>query len=317
MNDFSPDAQYGRGILKFTYSIGFVLGMTLAPILIPLLFKIIRDLFQTPDKEVSYNKLTLAGATTVCAGYTIISVSIAFHQLSRYINEFDRMKTGFMFALLFWLLVVTFFSALYFKFDKKIPALQKCVLHIAGFIAVFSLSGFTGILVLSFAPTIILLFAYPVDTSSLLALHVALFYSTTIVLAVFFCSVKEWVVNHRSIINTTFTCTCNHGWCNKCLICVGTFLHLSLGMVLVALLPLTYVCLILLYQFVVARSEHHQLLAYSNFAAYIPSIIIAVFGFIIKKGAFDLPDEPTKKKLNAVVGKLHELIEGELQEPAV
>ena len=290
MNDFSPGAQYGRGILKFTYSIGFVLAITLAPILIPLLFKIIRDLLQTPD---NHNKLTLAGATTVSASYTIISVSIAFYQLTRYINEFDHMKAGFMFALLFWLLVVTFVSAFYFKFDGE--ALQKCVLRVAGFIAVSSLSSFTGILMLSFAPTILLLFVYPVDTSSLLALHVALFYSTTIVLAVFFRSVKEWVINHRSIIRTAVKRNNadaddddDDGCCNKFLIYAGILLHILLGMVLVALLPLTYVCLILLYQFVVARSEHHQLLAYSNFATYIPSIIIAVFGFIVKKG---LPDK--------------------------
>ena len=66
-------------------------------------------------------------------------------------------------------------------------------------------------------------------------------------------------------------------------------------MVLVALLPLTYVCLILLYQFVVARSEANQL-AYSNLSTYVPSLVIAVFGFIIKKGAFDLPRHKKMKQ---------------------
>ena len=67
----------------------------------------------------------------------------------------------------------------------------------------------------------------------------------------------------------------NDNWVvTKCIIFAGMFLHILTGMVLVALLPLTYVCLILLYQFVVARSEANQL-AYSNLSTYVPSLVSA------------------------------------------
>ena len=298
-NYFTNGGQYGKGILVFTYTIGFILVIGLTPILLPLLFKIIRDLLQRSDKN--YDKMFLAGACTISTGYTILSVSIAFYQVTRYINEFDHMKAAFLPIILFWKLVITIFSALYFRFDENnfSNSHRKHILHFAMCFAAFSLSSFTGIVMLSFAPTILLLFAYPVDTSSLLILHVASFYSTTIVLAVFFRGVKEWIINHDSIFGTTFFSHC----CDND--SIKRFFHwlifcglLLLGMVLFAMLPLTYVCLILLYQFVVARSEVNQLLAYSNFATYIPSIVIAVFGYIIKKGAFDFPYEETAKEKN-------------------
>ena len=304
---FTNGGRYGKGILVFTYTIGFILVIGLTPILLPLLFKIIRDLLQRSDKN--YDKMFLAGACTISTGYTILSVSIAFYQVTRYITEFDHMKAAFLLIILFWMLVITIFSALYFRFDEKnfSNSHRKRILHFAMCFAAFSLSSFTGIIMLSFAPTILLLFAYPVDTSSLLILHVASFYSTTIVLAVFFRGVKEWIINHDSIFGTTFCSSCCKNPSNvpskrdsikrtfQCFIFGGL---LFLGMVLFAMLPLTYVCLILLYQFVVARSEVNQLLAYSNFATYIPSIVIAVFGYIIKKGAFDLPYEETAKEKN-------------------
>lgn len=237
----------------------------------------------------------LAGASIISTGYTAISMAIVFYQVTRYINEFDHMKTWFFFVLLGWLLVVAIISSLYFKFDKEDFTTSRIrILRIAGICAAFSLSSFTGILMLSFAPTILLLFAFPVDTSSLLVLHIASFYSTTIVLAVFFRSVKEWFVNNDSIIEAVFCPVC-YKENLRCLKCTGLLLYIILGLVLLALLPLTYVCLILLYQFVVARSEVNQLLAYTNFATYIPSIAIAVFGFVIKKGAFDLQTTKTER----------------------
>ena len=308
VNNFTADARYGRGILIFTYTIGFVLTIMLAPILISLLFKIIKDLFDVSNEEdfdISYSKLILAGASTISLVHTFLSVGIAFYQLTKYrnvFNEFDRMKSGYLPVLLIWLFTITAAHTIYYDSNKD--KLQNCMLKIAGFLAAFSLSAFTGLLMLSFAPTILLLFAYPVDISSLLALHVALFYSTTIVLAVFFRSVREWIVHHYSIVKNIISCSfCNKTQqklakkdnCNKCIIFAGMFLHILTGMVLVALLPLTYVCLILLYQFVVARSEANQL-AYSNLSTYVPSLVIAVFGFIIKKGAFDLPRHKKMKQ---------------------
>ena len=79
------------------------------------------------------------------------------------------------------------------------------------------------------------------------------------------------------------------GWCTWCTIALGWCTYILLGtLIMVALLPLTYVCIILLYQFVVARSETNQI-ASSNLAMYVPSIAIAVFGFLLNKGAFDKP----------------------------
>ena len=278
------------------------------PLLLPLLFKIIQDLLSSEQElDIYYNSEILASASTVCLVYMISSIVIAFYELTNpgdKFNEFDGIKAGYLVVLLVWLFLLTLVFTIYFQFEAKEGNRRyNSVMKVIAFLAAFSLSAFSDLLMLSFAPTILLLFAYPVDTSSLLALHFALFYSTIMVVAVFYHIVHDWMKNHGSIMeNVAAACPikpCKDSDCKKkCIIYSGTLFLIMIGMILVALLPMTYACLILLYQFVVARSGTH--LVYGSFATYVPSIIIAVFGFAIKKGAFDVPRhkimEQQKKK---------------------
>ena len=227
---------------------------------------------------------------------------IACYQLTRhkaYFNEYDILKAVFLFVLISWLTILSIIHALYYHFEEN----TNCMSKIAEFFAVFSLSTFAALVLLNFAPTVLLLFAYPVDISALIALHIALFYSASTVLAVFFNKIITWTLDHRSISHnlTKVLCMCKCKDCceeNSCnnMIKVGWCSYVILGtLIMVALLPLAYVCIILLYQFVVARSESNQI-ASENLAKYVPAIAIAIFGFMLNKGAFDKLEHKQRKE---------------------
>lgn len=302
----SNDAQFGRYILLYAYMIGFFLTLILAPILMPLLFKVLKDMLDDTNEENSYYfKLMFAGASTVSFAYSVVSIGVSFHQLSRSSdfppNEFELMKICFLGIILVWLLLLTVLFTIYYHFELKPNSMKK----MSAFFSALGLSTFSASLMLSFTPTVLLLFAYPVDTSALLALHVALFYSTTVVIAVFFNNVRIWIEHHRNIARRLIS-NCGRSTAIEIGICFGFFCQIFLGSFLLILLPLIYISIILLYQFVIARNESNEL-ASSNIAKYIPPILIAVFGFLLNKGAFELPQktrlkqEKKKCKNNAIL----------------
>ena len=79
------------------------------------------------------------------------------------------------------------------------------------------------------------------------------------------------------------------------LIYFGWFEHIFLGLVILVALPITYICIIFFYQFVVARSNTNDI-SLNGLSLYIPSVVIAVFGFVIKKGAFEQNTTENEKK---------------------
>ena len=156
-----------------------------------------------------------------------------------------------------------------------------------------SLAVFTADVMLSFAPTFLLLFAYPISSSALLVLHIAIFYCTIILVAVYFAILHKWIIGHYKIVSEIVKIVEKITICKRdkqtkaaVVINLGWFVCITIGLILIALLPLTYICILFFYQFVITRSNTTNVSS-SGISLYIPSLVIAVFGFLVKKGAFE------------------------------
>lgn len=240
-----------------------------------------------------YYKLMFAAASAVSLIYFLIAVFTAINQAIKLktgrlpsLNEFEICKICYLFVLLVWVFSTGIVLAIFFPYKTSANNYKKIV----AFVAILSLTFLAADVMLSFFPTILLLFAYPINSSALLALHIALFYSTTVVLAVYFAVVHYWIEEHDSIVNedapneNIFEKLVHKLKCESLVVRVGWFLCITLGLLIMCLLPLTYICIILLYQFVVARSNTNEA-AVNGITMYVPTLIIGVFGFAIDKGA--------------------------------
>ena len=310
LEDRSSDAKFGTIILRFAYSVGFFLTFFMMPLFIGLLFIILNRTFgsqnesnvksngstDAPESNYYHYKPMFIAASIVSLMYSFVSISIAFYHLpnkSRQpLNEFEKMKTSFLVVLLVWLIFLDVLHAVYYN-KKDIS--NYCMKMVLAFFAVFSLGALAADVMLSLPPTILLLFAYPINSSALLALHIAIFYCATMVLAVYFTKIHKWITKHHSM--TTKICTCcdkDSDWVLAC-IHLGWFGHIFLGLIVLVALPITYICIMFFYQFVVARSNTDDI-SLNGLSLYIPSVVIAVFGFVIKKGAFEQATAEEKKK---------------------
>ena len=340
LKDRSSDAKFGTTILRFAYSVGFILTFFMVPLFLGLLFKILNKVFEenNPQKKTDDNganetgnnmcintsdapesnntgntirtsssteeesdnyhyKPIFASALVVSFMYSLTSISIAFyHQPS---NEFEWMKTSFLVVLLVWLIILDVLQAVYYLYIKE-DSSKYYMKTVLAFLAVLSLGTLAADIMLSIPPTILLLFAYPIDLSALIALHIAIFYCATIVLAVYFAKVHKWITKHyKMTMKILKICKVKEDNPNPCavtaVVYIGWFGYIFLGLVVLVALPITYVCIIFFYQFVVARSNTSDI-SLNGLPLYIPSVVIAVFGFVIKKGAFKQDAAKKKKK---------------------
>ena len=332
--DRSSDARFGTLILRFAYSVGFILTFFMAPLFLGLLFKILNKAFDennpkkkstpssndkspsqlesqvAPESNNDHYKPMFAAALVVSFMYSFASISIAFYNLpnkSRHpLNEFELMKTSFLAVLVVWLIILDVLYAVYYYYWYiKEHSSNYCMKMVLASFAVFSLGILAADVMISIPPTILLLFAYPIDSSALLALHIAIFYCATMVLAVYFTKIHKWITEHYSVVTgedhpNKGEDRSNEGGdhpkaCIMTFIYLGWFAHIFLGLVVLVALPITYICIMFFYQFVVARSNTNDI-SLNGLSLYIPSVVIAIFGFVIKKGAFEQDTAEKKKK---------------------
>ena len=301
LEDRDNDARLGVQILRFSYSIGFVLTLIMSPLFMRLLFTIIENLMFPGNSDISdptgsdskptentgrqedsesqdsdaendmetykYKPIFMAGSA-ISFIYSASSIGIGCHQaISRFpLNEFEYMKMIFLIVLIVWLTII----ALFLMYKMKSNQHKKVV----AFFCALSLAVFTANIMLSFVPTFLLLFAYPISSSALLVLHIAIFYCTIILLAVYFFFLHKWIQNVLKKKK------------NKAYIIFWWFVYIVCALIAIALLPLTYICILFFYQFVITRSNTTNI-ASNGISLYIPSLVIAVFGFLVKKGAFE------------------------------
>ena len=281
LND--TDSILGFNILLSIYIINFFLTLFLVAISLQPMFLMFKNIF-IDDKEAPHRKFLLAAGSVLAFLYFIATVTVEFDELQHVVfvhqNMFGILKITFLTIVLLYfllLLVCTFCT------------FTQCSHVLGAFFVVGSISAFAAIILLSFTPTIILLFVHPVDTSSLLALHVALFYTSTIVMAIIFQQIYSWITKDtKKNVNDNSSC-CNNSCCEitpspSIQSCVMVIFYTGFY---ILLLPLSYIYFILLYQIIIIRSEYSDVaLTLSDFARYIPSIIIGGFGFWLNNGTF-------------------------------
>ena len=285
------DARLGVHILRFGYSIGFIFTFIMAPLLMRLLF-INLNVFPnnsnpsgTSDARESENrshndmdnyKLIFMAGSAICFTFSLPTIIIAFYQATKTshlpLNEFEYMKIFFLLALVAWLIVIAVVYTMYYMCSKKCICKSRKNVDVVAFLCVLGLAVFTADIVLSFVPTVLLLFAYPISSSALLVLHIAIFYCTIILLAVYFSIVHKWIAKLKQETIQTIRVTK-----------LGCMM---IGLILLFLLISTYVCILFFYQFAITRSNTTNV-SLNGITLYIPSLVIAVFGFLVKKGAFE------------------------------
>ena len=322
LKDRDNDARLGVQILRFGYSIGFVLTFIMSPLFMRLLFTIINKLMfpskksdigdstgsdskpakstgrqdesESQDSDAdndmetyNYKPIFMAGSA-ISFIYSASSISIGCHQaISRStLNEFEYMKIIFLFVLVAWLTIIAVVLTMYYTNSNQL--IKKAVT----FFCALSLAVFTANIMLSFVPTFLLLFAFPISSSALLVLHIAIFYCTIILLAVYFSIVHKKITKHHQTVSKIVKKNeqIQHAHLQtiklKAIINFGWFVYIMIGLIVIALLPLTYICILFFYQFVITRSNTTNI-ASNGISLYIPSLVIAVFGFLVKKGAFE------------------------------
>ena len=119
LEDRNNDARLGVVILRFGYSIGFILTFVMAPLFMGLLFTIMNKVFFSNSTESktsgtdnnmdNYKPIFMAGSA-VSFVYSLGSLSIGLYQVTKTshlpLNEFEYMKIFFLLALVAWLIVI-------------------------------------------------------------------------------------------------------------------------------------------------------------------------------------------------------------------
>ena len=232
----------------------------------------------TESDNYHYKPMFVA-ASIVSFMYSCVSISITFYHLPN--NEFECMKTIFLVVLIVWLIVLGVGHAMYYIEENSS---NYCMKMILASVAILSLGILAADIMLSIPPTILLLFAYPINSSALLALHIAIFYCATMVFAVYLTELHKWITNHNSmatkilkmkmlILDQVLKVL------KKCkkqkkgedhpkkkedhpkeeddrktfmtVIYIGWCVHIFFGLVVLVALPITYVCIIFFYQFAI------------------------------------------------------------------
>ena len=149
------------------------------------------------------------------------------------------------------------------------------------------------LLILNVFPTLLLFFAHPLNTFTLLVIHVALFYTETItgMLVIKQCCKREHnqgssteqpkrsnnlpsMAHNRQENEGEYKRTCNT---NRVVLAIGV----------VIIIGLVYIIAMWFYQILFLRSLINNV-AFKYFIKYIPGVVIAVFGYmyLVQKGTF-------------------------------
>ena len=141
------------------------------------------------------------------------------------------------------------------------------------FFLVATLLSFTFLLSLDMIPTILLLFIFPVESFALIMIHVALLYAETMA--------GTLIVHYfRRQINESCDCECT------CKMFGLTFCSVFTSMLMIC----AYFSIVFFFQLLILRNVNDNEV-FSLIISYLPSVIIIVFGTILRKGIF-----PTEKK---------------------
>ena len=192
------------------------------------------------------------------------------------------------------------------------------------------------LIILSVFPTLLLLFAHPMNTFALLVIHVALFYTVTIagIIVIEQLYKNMWI---PKLLDKCRTCKCKHtreqkskpiadepqttphqmeqntreGEIEDNSIINGIFLAIGVLLMFIGL-GFVYVSVMWFYQFLFLRNLSNNL-AFDIIIKYVPSAGIAAFGYLIQKGTFSKTKKEDKNgKLWLKLGELLNISDDDL-----
>ena len=133
------------------------------------------------------------------------------------------------------------------------------------------------LLSVSVFPTLLLLFAHPENTFALIIIHVALFYTETVIGAYVIEQLNKHIhPRERPVGYGPLGGSANQSSCSrKCLLIIGI-------LALVPVLILVYFSLVWLYQFLILRNSSSNI-AFDMIIQYVPTVAIAAFGFFVSQ----------------------------------
>ena len=228
-------------------------------------------------KKAKRSQAVLTAAAVVSLLFFIAAVITDCHVLTKSEgNVFTRMKLAFTSVFI----VINFLMNILLQF---LLTEISCAKRAGTFFIVGSITSLTGIVLLSFIPTILHVFVYPVDTSALIVLNITLFYSMTI----FFAIVIYYAAYLRE--SSTFEKTKLGKFMkekNPSMCCLWV-VYLVVTSLLLALMAVTYVTFILMFQFAVSRNEN-TIITIGTFSKYLPIVAIILITYLLNKGtSFD------------------------------
>ena len=197
-NSCDPDRGYGLHVFTFIYTVNILLSMVLTVFLLPSIFVAFdtvanKSTFLDNPSQVQLMVIALLASLFMIAIYIsdIIQMlcnpqnfTVKFLSNDIWHNPLFVLKFVSSTIILFLCTVVTNVQYVCFQPRNCLNILKMC--------GVTLLSAFIFTLIRDIFPAILLLFAFPVDAFALLALHVALFYTETMVGTLVVCQSRKF-----------------------------------------------------------------------------------------------------------------------------
>ena len=262
----------GMVILKFIYIVGFVAVLLFVPVLVILLSK---NIHLTLKDKWSRSSSIIAGGTIVSFTFVLLSMFAELNQISWLVspsnnNFFAHVKLAFMLITFIWSILFTAGFVCIWK-SKCANISNKVILFT--FTSVASIVTFASHLGLIVFPTVIYLFIHPINTMSLIFLHISIIYSMTIIVGILFYYIHQW---------STWEIKLKHKYC--CEVTVWSFILFYICCMFGGVI-LGYFTIIEFYQLVINRNLYDQF-AWTSITNNIPALVMVFFAWILNKEFF-------------------------------
>ena len=266
------DEHTGMRILQFIYIVGFVAVLLFVPVLVILLSNNINLIL---EDEWSRSSSIIAGGTTVSSTFVGLSMFAELSQMGWLVsannNWFAQAKFAFMLIIFIW--SVSFTSVLIFIWKSKCNNISnKLILFM--YISVASIATFASHLGLIVFPTVIYLFIHPLNTMSLIFLHISIMYCMTVLVGIFIYHIHQWSIWMRNVKKYKYCCEFLTWF-----ICLFYLCCMFSGVVL------GYITIIEFYQLVINRNLYDQL-SWTSIMNNIPALVMVFFTWILNKEFF-------------------------------
>ena len=203
----NPDHGYGLKVFTIIYTVNILLSMVLTIFLLPSIFAAFdtvanKSTFLDDPSQVQLMVIALLASLFMIAIYICNIIHMSGNLLCVPQNYTDNSTVQFspshhiwhnqLFVLKFVSSVIIFLLCIVVTNIQYVCCQPRNCLNILKMCGVTLLSAFIFTLIRDIFPAILLLFAFPVDAFALLVLHVALFYTETMVGTLVVCQSRKF-----------------------------------------------------------------------------------------------------------------------------